>query len=129
VFVDLVSKQREMKVDLPEIAMANTGGAICTPKLVRDVETILKVKKFKSIYGLTETTAAVFQSLANDKNEKVQEFVGQLGDHIEAKVVDKEGHAVPFGKPGELYLRGYCTMLGYWNDAAKTKEILDADKW
>lgn len=128
-FVDLVAKQRELKVDLPEVAIANTGGAICTPKLVRDVEVVLRAKKWVSIYGLTETTSGVFMSLPTDENSKVQEFVGHVSNHIEAKVIDKDGNAVPFGQPGELCLRGYCIMLGYWNDPEKTKEVLDDDKW
>jgi medium-chain acyl-CoA ligase, mitochondrial len=129
VFVDLVEKQQAIKVKLPDIPLANTGGAICTPKLVRDVENILKVKKLQSIYGLTECTAAVFQSFVSDKNEIVQEFVGCVSDHSEAKVVDKDGNAVPFGEPGELYVRGFSTMLGYSGDKEKTNEVVDADKW
>lgn len=127
--VDLVAKQRQMNVDLPEIAFANSGGAICTPKLVKDVESILKVEKFRSIYGLTETTSAVFQSLSSDENSKVQEFVGRVSDHLEAKIVDKDGNAVPFGQPGELYVRGYNIMLGYWDDEKKTRDVIDADNW
>lgn len=128
-FVDLVAKQRVLNVELPEIALANTGGAIFTPKLARDVESVLKVKKLKSIYGLTESTASVFQSLPSDSNETVQEFVGHVGDNIEVKVVDTEGNTVPFGQPGELCLRGYFTMLGYWEDEVKTKETIGEDKW
>lgn len=129
VFVDLVTKQREINVELPEVAFANSGGAICTPKLVQDVETILRTKKFRSIYGLTETTSAVFQSMPDDENTKVQEFVGQVGNNVEAKVVDESGNAVPFGQPGELCIRAYCTMLEYWGEPAKTKEVMDKDKW
>lgn len=128
-FVDLVSKQRELNVKLPEIEFSNTGGAICTPKLVKDVETVLNVKHFRSIYGLTETTSAVFQSVPTDNNSKVQEFVGHVSDHLEVKIVDHDGNAVPFGQPGELCVRGYNNMLGYWNDKAKTREIIGDDKW
>lgn len=129
VFVDLVSKQRELKVKLPEVAFANTGGAICTPKLIRDMETVLKAKKIRSIYGLTETTAGVFQSLEDDDNNLPQEYVGVVCDHLEAKVIDQEGLPVPFGQPGELCIRGYCTMLGYWKDETKTKEVFDSAHW
>lgn len=129
VFVDLISKQRELNIELPEISIANTAGAICTPKLVNDVQSVLKAKKIQSIYGLTENTAAVFQSMPSDESTSVQECVGFVSDNVEVKVVDKEGNTVPFGQPGELCVRGYSTMLGYWNDSKKTKEILDDDKW
>ena len=128
-FVDLIAKQRELKLNLPEAELGNTGGAICSPKLVQDMETVLRIKKIQSVYGLTETSAVVFQTNPSDDNENVQEFVGQVSDNTEAKVVDKDGNAVPFGVPGELCIKGYCTMLGYWNDEKKTRECLGADKW
>ncbi len=30
---------------------------------------------------------------------------------------------------GELCTRGYSTMLGYWGDEAKTKEVITEDRW
>ena len=97
--------------------------------MIQEVETILNVENFRSIFGLTETTAAAFQSLPEDTNEKIQESVGLLSNHSEAKVIDENGNSVPFGKPGELCLRGYNIMLGYYKDEQKTKEVLGADGW
>lgn len=128
-FVDLIAKQRELKLDLPDIELANTGGSVCSPQLVKNITQELKVKKMQSVYGLTETSAVVFQSLPHDKNELVEEFVGTVSENVEAKVVDKEGNVVPFGMPGELFIRGYCNMLGYFGDESKTKEVLGVDKW
>ena len=36
---------------------------------------------------------------------------------------------MPFGIPGELWIRGYVNMLGYWDGDDKTKEILGPDRW
>lgn len=129
-FVDLVAKQRELNVQIDhEIDFANTGGSICTPKLVKDVLEVLKAKKMKTVYGLTETTACVFQSQPEDDVEASINTVGCLGDNIEAKVVDVNGKMVPFGQSGELWVRGYLTMMGYWDDKEKTDEVLNADGW
>ena len=48
---------------------------------------------------------------------------------FEAKVVDEKGNMVPFGKPGELLVRGYVTMLEYWGEETKTKETIGPDRW
>ena len=48
---------------------------------------------------------------------------------MEAKVVDLDGKIVAPGQRGELCIRGYCVMLNYWNDDAKTDEVLSADRW
>lgn len=48
---------------------------------------------------------------------------------IQAKVVDSKGEMVPFGTPGELLIRGYVNMLGYFMDEKKTQETIDPSKW
>ena len=48
---------------------------------------------------------------------------------LQAKVVDSEGRIVPSGTPGELWLRGFGQMLGYWDDEEKTKEMIRPDRW
>ena len=46
-----------------------------------------------------------------------------------SQVVDEDGEMVPFGSPGELVVRGYNTMIGYWNDPEKTRQTLSEDGW
>ena len=36
---------------------------------------------------------------------------------------------MPFGTPGELWIRGYCTMMKYWNDKEATEKTLTKDGW
>ncbi|OTG92503.1 fatty acid--CoA ligase, partial [Acinetobacter sp. ANC 4654] len=49
--------------------------------------------------------------------------------HLEIKIVDENGKVVPRGKLGELCVRGYSVMLGYWEDNDKTGEVIDVAKW
>ena len=83
----------------------------------------------QSVYGLSETTGVVFQSLPGEGVVESTTTVGHVGDHIEVKVVDKEGNLVAFGEPGELCIKGYANMLGYWNDKEKTEEMIGPDGW
>ncbi|XP_055681833.1 medium-chain acyl-CoA ligase ACSF2, mitochondrial-like [Lutzomyia longipalpis] len=55
--------------------------------------------------------------------------VGCAFDHLEVKVIDSDGKLVPFGTPGELCTRGYSTMIGYWENEEKTREVLGTDGW
>ncbi|XP_043946443.1 medium-chain acyl-CoA ligase ACSF2, mitochondrial-like isoform X2 [Protopterus annectens] len=47
-----------------------------------------------------------------------------------AKVVDTVTKlTVPVNTKGEVYIRGYCVMLGYWADPEKTKQAISNDRW
>ncbi|ERL86955.1 hypothetical protein D910_04358, partial [Dendroctonus ponderosae] len=127
-YVDLVDRQKARNEDIdPEIAIS--GGAICSPHLFKQMKDVLKLKKVKSVYGLTEVTAVAFQSLYDDDERQATSTVGYVGDHLEVKVINEEGRIVPRGSPGELCIRGYSTTLGYWKNEEKTQELIGADKW
>ncbi|XP_037959965.1 medium-chain acyl-CoA ligase ACSF2, mitochondrial-like [Teleopsis dalmanni] len=128
-YVDLIKKQSELKLPLNTLKMAVTGGAICSPQLFLNIKNELGVEQVRTVFGMTECSAVIFQSREGDTMEQVLNTVGYIQDHVEAKVIDKEGHTVPFGEPGELCVRGYVTMLGYHGEEGKTKEVLGPCKW
>ena len=45
------------------------------------------------------------------------------------KIVNEENEIVPINTAGELYTRGYSTMLKYWDDEEKTRETISQDRW
>jgi fatty-acyl-CoA synthase len=80
-------------------------------------------------YGMTETSPVSFQSSIDDALERRVSTVGRVHPHLEVKIVDTAGRIVPRGQAGELLTRGYSVMLGYWADAARTREAVDAAGW
>ena len=78
---------------------------------------------------MTETSPVSFQSSTDDPLERRVSTVGRIQPHVEVKIVDGEGRVVPRGTPGELLTRGYCVMLGYWNDPERTADAIDAAGW
>lgn len=127
--MDLCAWQRKLNLELPEIDGAFLGGAVLSPQVVKDTVETFKVKRMSSVYGLTETTSAIFVNTPEDDFKTVEEFVGIPGWGVEAKVIDRNGNTVPFGTAGELCIRTSSKMLKYWGDDAKTKEIMGDDKW
>jgi medium-chain acyl-CoA ligase, mitochondrial len=75
-----------MGIKLPQIEIANTAGAICTPQLAKDIQHELNVRRVRSMYGQTEVTSACFQSLPDDTNETLQDSIGFISDHVEVKI-------------------------------------------
>lgn len=39
------------------------------------------------------------------------------------------GTMAELNTPGELWIRGYCVMMGYWGEPQKTGEVIGHDKW
>lgn len=44
-------------------------------------------------------------------------------------MVDSEGLTVPLGSPGELWIRSYNNMVGYWQDEESTAKVVTSDRW
>jgi fatty-acyl-CoA synthase len=79
---------------------------------------------------MTETSPVSTQTLTDDPIDKRVGTVGRVHPHVEVKIVDPESMlVVPRGGAGELCTRGYCVMLGYWNDPEKTAESIDTARW
>jgi len=80
-------------------------------------------------YGMTETAPVSAQSSTSDSVEQRVGTVGRVHPHLEIKIVDEQGKVVPRGQLGELCVRGYSVMLGYWEDHEKSQEVIDSARW
>ncbi len=78
---------------------------------------------------MTEAGSAVLQCYGNDSLEIRTTTVGCPTDHTEVKIVDHKGNTVPRGKSGELCVRSYSIMQGYWGDPEKTGETISDEGW
>jgi acyl-CoA synthetase (AMP-forming)/AMP-acid ligase II len=90
---------------------------------------ILGFKRVFTAYGLTESTGTVSVCRAGDSDERVARTCGAAIPGIEIKCVDEDGRALPRGSAGELLVRGFNVMRGYFDDPQATAEAIDADGW
>jgi acyl-CoA synthetase (AMP-forming)/AMP-acid ligase II len=65
----------------------------------------------------------------DDSPETIAKTSGRAIPDVEVRCIDKEGKETPRGEPGEVVLRGYNVMQGYFNDAAETEKAIDSDGW
>ena len=65
----------------------------------------------------------------DDDPETIATTSGRAIPDVEVRCVDPAGAEVPRGKPGEIVVRGYNVMHGYFDDPAATAEAIDADGW
>ncbi|HKS71391.1 MAG TPA: AMP-binding protein, partial [Ktedonobacterales bacterium] len=116
--------------DLTSLRTGLMAGSPCPIEVMRQVIDKMHMGEVEIAYGMTETSPVSFQSHLNDPLDKRTETVGQIHPHAEVKVVDAtSGKVVPAGQPGELLTRGYCVMLGYWNNDEATHQAIDSARW
>ncbi|MFD5092187.1 AMP-binding protein [Amycolatopsis thailandensis] len=116
--------------DLSSLRTGIMAGSPCPVEVMKQVIDRMGMAEVSICYGMTETSPVSTQTRADDSVERRVSTVGRVGPHLEVKVVDPEtGLTVPRGEPGELCTRGYSVMLGYWEQAHKTAEAIDAARW
>jgi len=117
------------RFDLTSLRTGIMAGAPCPIEVMRRVNSEMNMREVTIAYGMTETSPVSFQSAVDDPLERRVSTVGRIHPHVEVKIVDLEGKVVKRGERGELCTRGYSVMLGYWEDDAKTAEVLDRNGW
>ncbi|NWV02570.1 ACSF2 synthetase, partial [Ptilonorhynchus violaceus] len=129
-FIDMLSQPDFDSYDLSGLYGGVLGGSSVPPEIMRAIMTKMNITDLVVAYGTTENSPVTFMGFRNDSMDRRTETVGYIFPHTEAKVVDQEtGQSVPLNTPGELQIRGYCVMVGYWNDPDKTNEVITAEKW
>ncbi len=117
------------KFDLSSLRTGIMAGSPCPIEVMKRAVASMHLDEITIAYGMTETSPVSFQSSTDDPLERRVSTVGRIQPHVEAKIVDAEGRVVPRGTPGEFLTRGYCVMLGYWDDPERTSESIDAAGW
>jgi acyl-CoA synthetase (AMP-forming)/AMP-acid ligase II len=68
--------------------------------------------------------------MLTDSLESRTSRLGKPLPGLELRIVDPEtGADVPVGARGEVLVRGYSTLEGYYKDAGKTAAAIDAEGW
>jgi fatty-acyl-CoA synthase len=109
---NIVSGAAMVEASLIERTRAELGSTIC------------------NIYGQTEMQGVISGVHRDDSLEDQTQTIGQPMPQVEVKIGDPQtGQVLPLGTQGEIYVRGYQTMIGYFNMPGETARTLEADGW
>ena len=100
-----------------------TGAAVVPVELVHAMSSELGFDTVLTAYGLTESCGTVTMC-RRDTRRSHRRHVGRAIPGLEVRAV-VDGRAVPQGEPGEIVVRGYTVMGGYWEDEAATAAAID----
>ena len=110
--------------DLGSLRTGIMAGSPCPIETMKRVVAQMHMSEVTIAYGMTETSPVSFQSSTTDPLERRVSTVGRIQPRLEAKVIDERGRTAVVGQTGELCVRGYSVMQGYWSDAQRTAEAV-----
>lgn len=76
-------------------------------------------------YGLSEATPIIS---SNSLDNHILGSSGHIVKPMEIKICNEAGESLPFGKEGEILIRGENVMAGYWKNEASTAQTV-VDGW
>ena len=117
------------RYDLSSLRLTVTGAAAVPVKLVERLRDEMTFETIITGYGLTETTGTAAMCRHDDDPETIANWSGRAIPDTELRVVDDDGHPVPTGQPGEVVVRGYHVMRGYFEEPEETAATLDSEGW
>jgi len=115
--------------DLSSLRLAVTGAAVVPVALVERMRSELTFATVLTAYGLTESTGTVTMCRRDDDPVTIATTSGRAIPDTEVRVVDGDGRPLAAGDPGEVVVRGYNVMQGYFEDPDATAQAIDGDGW
>ena len=101
-----------------------------SPEVNKRVHDEMGIRKLISPYGLTETHIGGTACELDDPLELRMTSVGKAMPGVEIGIQQPDGNEfLSAGRPGEICVRGWCIMKGYFDDPQKTAEALDENGW
>lgn len=128
-FISLLDDPACQARDLSSLRATITGAAAVAPALVDRIREELGFDVVLTGYGLTETCGIVSLCHRDDSAETIVSTCGQVIPDVEARIVDADNQPVAEGESGEICVRGYNIMAGYFDNDTATAETIDADGW
>ncbi|MDR1050001.1 MAG: AMP-binding protein [Deltaproteobacteria bacterium] len=129
-FITLLEQKSFSRFDLSSLRTGIMAGSPCPVKTMSETIERMHMRDITICFGMTETSPVVSQTTTKDSLEKKTGTVGRAMPGVELRIVDPETREeLPDGQIGEVVVRGYVNMRGYYNMPEATAEILDSDGW
>lgn len=128
-YQSILNHPRLSECDISSLRLAVTGAAAIPVELIHRMRDELTFATIVTGYGLTESSAIATMCRHDDDPETIATTSGRAIPGVEVRIVDDDCHELPPMSPGEIWVRGYNVMAGYFNDPEATAEAITEDGW
>jgi HIP---CoA ligase len=129
IYQALLARPEREELDLSSLRICVTGTTTLPASLIDRIRREFGFEIMLTGYGLTECTALATMTRPGDDVRTVVETSGRAVPDVEVAVFDEDGANLPAGAIGEIRVRGYNVMDGYFNDPQATAETITSDGW
>jgi fatty-acyl-CoA synthase len=117
------------KRDTSSVRTIMSGASFVPAELVTRVKEAFGCQ-FSIVFGQTELHGVITQTRLDDSAEDQSRTIGRPLPLSDVKIIDPEtGATVPLGTRGEICVRGYQTMMEYFEQPEQTALTLSSDGW
>ena len=114
--------------DLSSWRIGGFGGAPMPIATIERLDAKIPGLKLMNCYGATETTSPS-TIMPGELTAEHIDSVGLPCPGAQIIVVDADGHELPRGEIGEIWIHGGSVIKGYWNNPKATAESFTAGFW
>lgn len=129
VYTSLLAHPEFASYDVSSVRLAVTGATVVPVPLLHRMRDELGFRDVITAYGLTETCGTATVCPPDADLERISTSCGRAITGTELRIVGADGEQLPPGAQGEVLVRGYNVMLGYFEDPAATALAIDAEGW
>lgn len=122
-FIGMAMHPNLKKYDISSLRIGYTGGGPYTEQQFRNIEAALGCYMLSG-YGMSEFFAITLSHQPAPIDVRAK-GVGFVYKSIDCKILDSKGNELPLETEGEICVKGYPMMIGYYNDPKATAEIID----
>ncbi len=139
-FLAMIYNHEFDKFDLSGLRSGIIAGSAITVLEYKTICEKLHLQHLQMSYGQTETSPGVSFSGYDESIEDKADNAGYMLPHLDAGIIDKDGNLVVSVKDGvyqggdesligEIAIKGFLVMQGYFDRPDETKEALQEDGW
>ena len=128
-YLSLLADPELATTDLSSLRAASTGASTIPPVLISRMRNELGFDVVTTAYGLTECGGLATICDPADSAEIIAGTSGKAIPGTEVAIFDQHANPLPAGETGEICIRGFNVMKGYFDNPKATAETIDDEGW